>query len=177
MTMRNLTPEQLADAGRLRELVLEHQRRLREAGKPSSQEDLAAHLDFNQSSLAQYIGGKIPLNQAALFAFCSLLRVSPFDISPTLAAAALQRSNEWLALQRATGSPYQVREPDSPFQAAISLTDAVLAIGRRLASADQVSRDACAPLLRQLAIEPGEAASIADTIQALLAARSKRAVA
>jgi phage repressor protein C with HTH and peptisase S24 domain len=87
MPAQPLTPAQLADAARLRSLYEEWKDRRRANKEPASQEAVAAVLGFNsQSSVSQYVNGKIPLNINALVKFAGLLEVSPEAISPDLAA-------------------------------------------------------------------------------------------
>ncbi|OZI61573.1 XRE family transcriptional regulator [Bordetella genomosp. 11] len=86
MPAQPLTPAQLADAARLRQLYEQWKQDRRAAGEAASQEAVAALLGFNsQSSVSQYVNGRIPLNVSALLKFADLLSVKPDDISPDLA--------------------------------------------------------------------------------------------
>ena len=96
MPAKPLTPEQRQDAARLRRLFDSHQTKLKEAGQPHSQLELADQLGFGQSALAQYLGGKIPLNQDVLLKFATLLSVSPDLISPSINASAVAAARRWL---------------------------------------------------------------------------------
>lgn len=96
MPAKPLTPEQRQDAARLRRLFDSHQAKLKEAGQPYSQLELADQLGFGQSALAQYLGGKIPLNQDVLLKFATLLCVSPGLISPSINASAVAAARRWL---------------------------------------------------------------------------------
>lgn len=81
-----LTPEQLADAARLKALYKEWKSSRRAAGESASQEIVAALLGFSsQSSVSQYVNGKIPLNVNALVKFSQLFSCAPEAISPELA--------------------------------------------------------------------------------------------
>lgn len=80
-----LTPEQRADAARLKNLFAAWQKGRREAGQPSSQEALSDMLGFNQSALSQYLNGRIPLNVSAATKFAGLIGCSIADFSPSLA--------------------------------------------------------------------------------------------
>lgn len=81
-----LTPAQLADASRLKALYEEWKARRRAARESASQETVAALLGFNsQSSVSQYVNGKIPLNINALVKFAALFGCAPEDISMDLA--------------------------------------------------------------------------------------------
>src|SRR5437764_356058 len=88
MPAQPLTPEQLADAARLKHLFSTWQKGRREAKLPSSQEALSDLLGFNQSAVSQYLNGRIPLNVDAATKFASLLNCSIADFSPDLAAQA-----------------------------------------------------------------------------------------
>jgi len=90
MPAKTLTPEQLADAGRLRSLFATWQQERKRNKEASSQEAAAAILGFGQSALNQYLNGKIPLNPSALGKFCELIKCAPSDISPTIAEAELK---------------------------------------------------------------------------------------
>lgn len=96
MPAKPLTPEQRQDAGRLRRLFDAHQAKLKEAGQPYSQLELADQLGFGQSALAQYLGGKIPLNPDVLLKFATLLGVNPGLISPSINASAVAAARKWL---------------------------------------------------------------------------------
>jgi phage repressor protein C with HTH and peptisase S24 domain len=86
MPAQPLTPSQLADAARLRALYEQWKQDRRTAGEPASQEVVAGLLGFNsQSSVSQYVNGRIPLNVSALLKFAELLSVKPDAISPELA--------------------------------------------------------------------------------------------
>ncbi len=81
MPARPLTPEQKADADRLREIFFDHKVLL-----GLTQEQLAEHCAWEtQSAVQQYLSGIIPLNTNALIKFCLALDVHPARISPTLA--------------------------------------------------------------------------------------------
>src|SRR5262245_38280941 len=85
MPAQPLTPMQLSDAARLKSLYERWKERRRTNGEPSSQETVAAMLGINsQSTVSQYVNGKIPLNPKALVKFAELLEVPPEDISPAL---------------------------------------------------------------------------------------------
>lgn len=81
-----LTPDQLAEAARLKSLFATWQKGQREAGLPSSQESISDLLGFNQSALSQYLNGRIPLNIAAARKFANLIGADIGDFSPSLAA-------------------------------------------------------------------------------------------
>lgn len=85
MPAQPLTPEQLADAGRLKMLFANWQLRRKASGQPYSQEFATDALGFNQSALSQYLNGRIPLNPAAAAKFASVLECSITDFSPALA--------------------------------------------------------------------------------------------
>ncbi|ANN71530.1 S24 family peptidase [Bordetella bronchialis] len=86
MPAQPLTPAQLADAARLRRLYERWKHERRAAGELASQEVVAGLLGFSsQSSVSQYVNGRIPLNVSAVLKFAELLSVKPHDISPDLA--------------------------------------------------------------------------------------------
>lgn len=81
-----LTPAQLADASRLKALYEEWKADRRARGESASQEVVAGLLGFStQSSVSQYLNGRIPLNVNALVKFAALLQRQPEEISPDLA--------------------------------------------------------------------------------------------
>jgi transcriptional regulator with XRE-family HTH domain len=80
-----LTTEQLAEAARLKEIFGAWQKQRKEAGRPASQEDAAELLGFNQSSLSQYLNGRIPLNIDSAVTFARHLDVIVDDFSPIIA--------------------------------------------------------------------------------------------
>lgn len=90
MPAQPLSPEQLAQAERLKALFKEWQTSRKEAGLPSSQESAAELLGFGQSALTQYLNGKIPLNVDAGVKFAELLGVSISKFSPSLSDRALR---------------------------------------------------------------------------------------
>ncbi|MFY3134240.1 XRE family transcriptional regulator [Achromobacter ruhlandii] len=86
MPAQPLTPSQLADSARLRSLYEQWKVRRRAKRESASQETVAALLGFNsQSSVSQYVNGKIPLNINALVKFATLFGCAPEDISMDLA--------------------------------------------------------------------------------------------
>lgn len=86
MPAQPLTQEQLDDAARLKQRFATWQRAQRDAGLPSSQEAISEKLGFNQSSLSQYLNGRIPLNIDAATKFANLIGVAVSEFSPTLTA-------------------------------------------------------------------------------------------
>lgn len=86
MPAQPLTPAQLADASRLKSLYEQWKDKRRAMRESASQETVAALLGFSsQSSVSQYVNGKIPLNINALVKFAGLLGCAPEDISMDLA--------------------------------------------------------------------------------------------
>jgi transcriptional regulator with XRE-family HTH domain len=73
MPAKPLTPEELADAARLRELFLDWQQDQKRDGKPYSQEAVVSILEFTQSAISQYLNGGIPLNVEAAYKFAGML--------------------------------------------------------------------------------------------------------
>jgi len=80
-----LSSAQLEDSFRLKEMFVAWQKKQREAGLPSSQEAISELLGFNQSSMSQYLNGKIPLNIKAAKKFAELMGCWVYDFSPSLA--------------------------------------------------------------------------------------------
>lgn len=97
MPAKPLTPEQKADAARLKELFLKFKASRDDAGDVSSQEGIGAQLGLGQSALNQYLGGKIPLNPNMLRKFCELMGCKPWDISPTIYQAERASASYWLS--------------------------------------------------------------------------------
>ncbi len=85
-----LSPEQLADAARLKAVYMEKKREL-----GLTQESLASACGWeSQGSVSQYLNGKIPLNVEAAVKFAKALRVSVSDFSPRLAANLAELTDE-----------------------------------------------------------------------------------
>lgn len=82
MPAKQLSPEQLEDARRLRSVFTQ---RKREDGL--TQERLAAEIGWSQGAVYQYLHGKMPLNYEALLKFCECLQVSAREISPSMATS------------------------------------------------------------------------------------------
>jgi len=83
MPAKPLSPEQKADANRLRAVWDD----FKAAHSHATQEWLADQCGWKtQGAVNQYLLGKIPLNLPALIKFASALRVAPAEISPSLAA-------------------------------------------------------------------------------------------
>ncbi len=80
-----LNKEQLADAKRLKSLVTEWQHATRDkTGVRPSQLDLAHQVGIDQSSMNQYLNGKIPLNVTFASNIARALGVQVRDFSPAL---------------------------------------------------------------------------------------------
>lgn len=75
-----LTPEQLADATRLKELYQRKSKSLK-----INQNDIADELGVGQSAISHYLNAVNPLNPRAAAAFAKVLHVSISDFSPRLA--------------------------------------------------------------------------------------------
>jgi phage repressor protein C with HTH and peptisase S24 domain len=85
MPAQPLSQEQLNDAARLKQHFATWQKAQRDAGLPSSQEAISEKLGFNQSSLSQYLNGRIPLNIDAATKFANLIGKPVAEFSATLA--------------------------------------------------------------------------------------------
>ncbi|KGG90979.1 peptidase S24 [Comamonas thiooxydans] len=83
-----LTPEQKADAARLKQLFQRWKADRRAQGLQSSQDTFSDQVGFGQSAVSQYLNGKIPLNPAAAAKFSKALGCQISDFSATIAAAA-----------------------------------------------------------------------------------------
>lgn len=101
MPAKPLSPEQKADAARLKEAFDAWRAARRDRGEPISQEAVASQLGFGQSALSQYLNGHIPLNAAVLVKFCDMLGVAPQDISPDIAGQAVENSSKWAPTESA----------------------------------------------------------------------------
>jgi transcriptional regulator with XRE-family HTH domain len=96
MPAKELSPEQKADAARLKAEFRAWQEDRKELGLPYVQDEIAEELfGFGQSALSQYLNGIIPLNAIALVKFCKALRVSPDSISPSIAENARAAARDW----------------------------------------------------------------------------------
>jgi hypothetical protein len=85
MPAQPLTPEQKADAARLRALFKKWQTKQRASGKKASQEAASEALDFGQSAFNQYLNGRIPLNPDAAIKIANLIDCRVEDFSQQLA--------------------------------------------------------------------------------------------
>ena len=96
MPAKELSPDQAADASRLKAAFKQWQADERNAGRQAAQDSTSDALGFGQSALSQYLNGNIPLNAVALRKFCALLRVSPATISPGIVQQERDRALAWL---------------------------------------------------------------------------------
>lgn len=114
-----LDEEQLADAKRLSEI---YKRRVREAkdgsGKAISQMEVGLRCGWNspQSTVSQYMTGKVALNLDALVKLSDALDFEPYEVSPTLAsgirrAAPVQSKADPLK-KDAANTPFPVGEDE-----------------------------------------------------------------
>lgn len=83
-----LTPEQLADAARLKTKFEQWKLRRKEEGQPGSQMALGHLLEMNQSAVSQYLNGNIPLNAPVAAKFAKVFGCQIDDFSETLAKEA-----------------------------------------------------------------------------------------
>jgi len=83
-----LTPEQKADAVRLKALFQNWKEEKRARGELGSQDAFSDLVGFGQSAVNQYLNGKIPLNPAAAAKFSRVLKCQISDFSETIAAQA-----------------------------------------------------------------------------------------
>lgn len=95
MPAKPLTPEQKADADRLKAAFRAWQEAQRDKGSPVSQIEAASRLGFGQSALSQYLNGAIPLNGPVLARFAELIGAKPEEISPAIAEQEARRSQTW----------------------------------------------------------------------------------
>lgn len=101
-----LTPEQKADAARLKQAWEQWQQDEDAVGRPYSQAEAAFKLGFGQSAMSQYLRGYIPLNAKTLAKFCLLIGARASDISPTIVEEERRRAMAWYELPGET--------PDAP---------------------------------------------------------------
>jgi transcriptional regulator with XRE-family HTH domain len=92
MPAKPLTPEELADAARLKILFQAWQKSRKDKGEPASQEAAIEILQFGQSAVSQYLNGGIPLNVDAAYRFAEMLGRPIASFSPTLAERAARYS-------------------------------------------------------------------------------------
>lgn len=107
-----LTPEQKADAARLKQLFLGWKSAQREKGEPSSQDHFSDQVGFGQSAVSQYLNGRIPLNPAAAAKFSKALGCQISDFSESIAAAASE-----------IGEAVMAGAQDSPRPSGMDITD------------------------------------------------------
>lgn len=85
MPAQPLTPDQKADADRLKKLFSRWQAERRARGESASQEHIGELLGLTQSGLSQYLNGRIPLNVAIVAKLASLMGRQPEEISAAVA--------------------------------------------------------------------------------------------
>jgi SOS-response transcriptional repressor LexA len=83
MPAKPLTPDQLRETARLRSVFLAWQGRRKDEGLPYTQAWVGEALGLGQSSLSQYLAGRIPLNADAAVKFASVLGVPVEEFSPS----------------------------------------------------------------------------------------------
>ncbi|WP_313330446.1 helix-turn-helix transcriptional regulator [Comamonas sp.] len=88
MPAQPLSPEQHADARRLKAIFEQWKTARKRDGLPSGQLALGMLLDINQSAVSQYLNGGIPLNAPAAAKFAKILGCQIDDFSSTLANEA-----------------------------------------------------------------------------------------
>lgn len=89
--------ERKARAEKLRAIWETKRREWTARGEKLTQEAVAAQLDVTQSSISQYLLGRVPLNDRFLLQLAQLLRFDPRDVHPDivgLPAWMLERSSE-----------------------------------------------------------------------------------
>jgi len=79
-----LTPEQKADAARLKEAYNSWKAREKAEHRPANQAHIAGLLGIQQSAFSQYCNGDIPLNVAILLKLKKAVGFEPESISPSL---------------------------------------------------------------------------------------------
>lgn len=82
---RPLTPEELADAGRLKAIYESLKSESRANGSRLTQDEIASKLGISQSAFSQYCRGAMPLNVEVLTALHEKIGIDPYRISPRLA--------------------------------------------------------------------------------------------
>ena len=145
---RQLTEEEQADVDRLKALIAE-----RKAKDGLTQEALAAKCEWSgQSAVQGFLSGRTPINLDAALRFSKALDVTLEDISPRLAAKAIELFG---ATKAAKETPTTV--------------DGLLTLLRDdIDNADNDVRLAIADLVKAYNDDPTEGARIARSIRALL---------
>lgn len=103
-TKTPLTPEQQADAARLKAL---YESKKKELGL--TQYTIADHLGISQGAVGHYLNGRNPLNVPIASEFASLLKVSVGDFSPSLAQTISQY------LINNAGNTYNIHSPKKAY--------------------------------------------------------------
>jgi len=93
---KDLTPEQKADARRLKAAFKAWQQYRKAQGLAYVQEVVTDGLGFGQSALSQYLNGYIPLNADALRKICTLIGVNPHSVSPKIVEVEIEKAKHWL---------------------------------------------------------------------------------
>lgn len=145
---RTLEPDELADVDRLRDVIAQ-----KKTSAGLTQTKLAVLCGWeSQGTVAQYLGGHVPLNLDAAYRFAKALEVPLDTISPRLAAKAVELFGATLAAQ----------EPPQTIETLVSL------LQDDISNADNDVRIAIADLVQAYKNNPEEGARIARSIRALL---------
>ena len=87
-----LTPEQKADAARLKSLLHNGQEETRARGELGSQDTLIELFGFGLSAVNHYLNGKVPIHSAATVKFSRVFKCQISNFSETIAAQASEIS-------------------------------------------------------------------------------------
>ena len=178
MPAKPLTQNQRDDAARLKTLFRAWQDKRKEEGQASSQEYCSSILGFGQSTIVQYLNGKIPLNPNAARKFAGLLGITVDVFSPDLALRIAELAAGVSALSGGSNQPGEPAAPQLLMGGAISkarenknLKEALAILAAAIESTDDLDWLQGSALLRRLAEEPGRARDILDRLEPILAAR------
>lgn len=178
MPAKPLTKNQHDDAARLKTLFRAWQDKRKEEGQASSQAYCSGILGFGQSTIVQYLNGKIPLNPNAARRFASLLGVTVDVFSPDLAqriadlaAGVSAMSSGSIQPGETVPMPLQIGSTTSKKREGRNLKEALATLAAAIEATDDLDWTQGSALLRRLAEEPGRARDILERLEPLLAAR------
>lgn len=178
MPAKPLTPNQREDAARLKTLFRAWQDKRKEEGQASSQEYCSGILGFGQSTIVQYLNGKIPLNPNAARKFAALLGVTVEVFSPDLAQRIAELAAGVSTLSGGSSSPGEpvptpmlIGKPSTKSRDSKGLKEALAVLAAAIESTDDLDWIQGSALLRRLAEEPGRARDILERLEPILAAQ------
>lgn len=108
-----ITPEQKAEADRLKEIFSQRKDEAKARGEKLTQDDVAAACEWSgQSAVSQYMSGRIALNLGALIKLSRVLHFDPGQVSPRLVEGTSFAQSKLVS--NIAGPPLTLREGRVP---------------------------------------------------------------